>query len=42
MIGSHGRDGLDRILLGNVAETVVRRAPVPATVVERTSRYELQ
>ncbi|MDG5821573.1 universal stress protein [Natronococcus sp. A-GB7] len=33
VIGSHGRDGLDRILLGSVAETVVRRAPVPVTVV---------
>lgn len=32
-IGSHGRSGLSRILLGSVAETVVRRAPVPVTVV---------
>jgi nucleotide-binding universal stress UspA family protein len=30
--GSHGRDGLSRVLLGSVAETVVRRAPVPVTV----------
>jgi nucleotide-binding universal stress UspA family protein len=33
VMGSHGRDGLSRILLGSVAETVVRRASVPVTVV---------
>ncbi len=33
VMGSHGRDGLSRILLGSVAETVVRRSPVPVTVV---------
>lgn len=33
VIGSHGREGLSRVLLGSVAETVVRRAPVPVTVV---------
>ncbi|MFQ3320370.1 MAG: nucleotide-binding universal stress UspA family protein [Natronomonas sp.] len=33
VIGSHGREGVSRILLGSVAETVVRRAPVPVTVV---------
>lgn len=33
VMGSHGRDGLDRILLGSVAEIVVRRSPVPVTVV---------
>jgi nucleotide-binding universal stress UspA family protein len=32
VVGSHGRGGLSRILLGSVAETVVRRAPVPVTV----------
>ena len=31
--GSHGRSGVTRILLGSVAETVVRRSPVPVTVV---------
>ena len=31
--GSHGRSGVSRILLGSVAETVVRRSPVPVTVV---------
>jgi nucleotide-binding universal stress UspA family protein len=33
VVGSHGRTGLSRILLGSVAETVVRRSPVPVTVV---------
>jgi nucleotide-binding universal stress UspA family protein len=33
VIGSHGRDGVTRVLLGSVAESVVRRSPVPVTVV---------
>jgi len=33
VMGSHGRSGMSRILLGSVAETVVRRATVPVTVV---------
>jgi len=33
VVGSHGRDGISRVLLGSVAETVVRRSPVPVTVV---------
>ena len=33
-MGSHGRQGTDRILLGSVAETVVRRATVPVMVVK--------
>jgi nucleotide-binding universal stress UspA family protein len=33
VMGSHGRDGVSRILLGSVAETVVRRSPAPVTVV---------
>ena len=33
VIGSHGRRGLSRVLLGSVAELVVRRSPVPVTVV---------
>lgn len=32
IMGSHGRSGVSRILLGSVAETVVRRSPVPVTV----------
>jgi len=33
VMGSHGRTGTSRILLGSVAEKVVRRAPVTVTVV---------
>lgn len=33
VMGSHGRKGVSRILLGSVAESVVRRSPVPVTVV---------
>ena len=33
VIGSHGRTGARRILLGSVAETVARRSPVPVTIV---------
>ncbi|AEH36177.1 universal stress protein [Halopiger xanaduensis] len=33
VIGSHGRTGASRVLLGSVAETVARRAPVPVTIV---------
>lgn len=33
VIGSHGRTGVSRVLLGSVAESVVRRAGVPVTVV---------
>lgn len=33
VVGSRGRDGTARLLLGSVAETVVRRVPVPVTVV---------
>ncbi|SEH56952.1 Nucleotide-binding universal stress protein, UspA family [Halopenitus malekzadehii] len=33
VIGSHGRTGVSRVLLGSVAEGVVRKASVPVTVV---------
>lgn len=33
VIGSHGRSGVYRMLLGSVAETVMRRASMPVTVV---------
>jgi len=35
VIGSHGRTGLARALVGSVAEGVVRAAPVPVVVVPR-------
>lgn len=33
IMGSHGRSGVTRILLGSVAESVVRRSHVPVTIV---------
>lgn len=33
VIGSHGRSGISRVLLGSVAEKVVRRSSVPVTIV---------
>lgn len=33
VIGTHGRGGLDRALLGSVADRVVRRAPCPVVTV---------
>lgn len=34
VLGSHGRRGLDRALMGSDAEQIVRRAPVPVLVVK--------
>ena len=33
VMGSHGRSGIDRAILGSVAETVTRRARIPVTVI---------
>jgi nucleotide-binding universal stress UspA family protein len=33
VIGSHGRKGLDRLLIGSVADKVVRGAKVPVLIV---------
>jgi universal stress protein A len=38
VIGSHGRRGMQRALLGSVAEAVMRHAPCPVVVV-RTEDY---
>jgi nucleotide-binding universal stress UspA family protein len=32
VIGSHGRSGISRILLGSIAEQVVRQSPVSVTI----------
>ncbi|MFP9193611.1 universal stress protein [Natronosalvus vescus] len=37
VIGSHGKRGVARFLLGSVAETIVRRSVVPVTVVRPTA-----
>jgi nucleotide-binding universal stress UspA family protein len=36
--GSHGRGGVRRMLLGSVAETVVRTSPVPVLVIRSAAR----
>lgn len=33
ILGSHGRTGTSRVLLGSVAEQVARRSPVPVTII---------
>lgn len=35
VVGTHGRDGVSRMLMGSVAEHVVRHAPCPVLVVRR-------
>ena len=32
VLGTHGRTGLPRVLMGSVAERVVRQSPVPVMV----------
>jgi len=32
IMGSHGRDGIQRLLVGSVAEQVMRKAPAPVTI----------
>jgi nucleotide-binding universal stress UspA family protein len=39
VIGTHGRDGVSRLLMGSVAEHVVRHAPCPVLVV-RSNEHE--
>jgi nucleotide-binding universal stress UspA family protein len=38
VIGTHGRRGLTRVLLGSVAEDVLRRAPCPVLTVRLETR----
>ncbi len=37
VVGSHGRRGVARALLGSIAEDVLRRSAVPVTVVHKAS-----
>ena len=39
IIGSHGRDGVMRVLLGSVAETIMRRAPCPVLVIKASTNH---
>jgi nucleotide-binding universal stress UspA family protein len=41
VMGTHGRTGMSRALLGSVAEAVVRRAGCPVMTVPATTRDEL-
>lgn len=41
VVGTHGRAGLTRLVLGSVAERVVRRAPCPVLVARERSSVEL-
>lgn len=38
VIGTHGRRGLSRVLLGSVAEDVIRRAPCPVLAVRKEAQ----
>lgn len=38
VMGTHGREGVMRMVLGSVAETVVRRAPCPVLTVHHPAR----
>ena len=40
VIGSHGRGGVEHLLLGSVAEKVLRKAPCPVLVVPATAPME--
>ena len=39
VLGTHGRTGLSRLLMGSVAEVVVRRAPCPVLVMKQPHRH---
>ncbi len=34
VLGTHGRTGLDHLLMGSIAEQIIRRCPCPALVVK--------
>ncbi len=42
VLGTHGRTGLERLVLGSVAERVVRQAPCPVLVARHSGASELE
>ena len=42
VMGTHGRTGLSHLLLGSVAEQVVRAAPCPVLSIRRPAEHEAQ
>jgi nucleotide-binding universal stress UspA family protein len=40
VMGSEGRTGLKHVMLGSKAEQIVRRCPVPVTIVKSVPEYE--
>jgi nucleotide-binding universal stress UspA family protein len=42
VMGSHGRTGLGRLLMGSVAESVTRRAPCPTLIVKDAPREQAE
>ena len=42
VVGTHGRRGLDRLLLGSVAEAILRRCPVPVLLVRTADEANAQ
>lgn len=40
LLGTHGRRGMDRLLLGSDAEQVVRIAPLPVLLVRRPGHVQ--
>ena len=42
VMGTHGRTGLSRVLMGSVAEVVVRRAPCPVVTVKDNAKVSAE
>jgi nucleotide-binding universal stress UspA family protein len=42
VMGTHGRRGISRLLMGSVAEAVVRRAPCPVLTVKQPAKVPVE
>jgi nucleotide-binding universal stress UspA family protein len=42
VMGTHGRGGLSRVLMGSVAENVVRRAPCPVLTIKQPNKVKAE